>query len=71
MEHELRLATYQQRAGGQDDGSLNKLPQIRKQVLLAPFAACAGHFFHGPQNAQNEQILQISLGRPMGPINPV
>ena len=29
MEHELRLATYQQRAGGQDDGSLNKLPQIK------------------------------------------
>ena len=28
MEHELRLATHQQRAGGQDDGSLNKLPQI-------------------------------------------
>ena len=27
MEHELRLATHQQRAGGQDDGSLNKLPQ--------------------------------------------
>ena len=30
MEHELRLATHQQRAGGQDDGSLNKLPQMRK-----------------------------------------
>ena len=28
MEHELRLATHQQRAGGQDDGSLNKLPQM-------------------------------------------
>ena len=28
MEHKLRLATHQQRAGGQDDGSLNKLPQI-------------------------------------------
>ena len=28
MEHELRLATHQQRAGGQDDVSLNKLPQI-------------------------------------------
>ena len=28
MEHELQLATHQQRAGGQDDGSLNKLPQI-------------------------------------------
>ena len=28
MEHELRLATHQQRAGGQDDGRLNKLPQI-------------------------------------------
>ena len=27
MEHELRLATHQQCAGGQDDGSLNKLPQ--------------------------------------------
>ena len=31
MEHELRLATHQQRAGGQDDGSLNKLPQIKIQ----------------------------------------
>ena len=29
MEHELRLATHQQRGGGQDDGSLNKLPQIK------------------------------------------
>ena len=29
MEHELRLPNYQQRAGGQDDGSLNKLPQIK------------------------------------------
>ena len=29
MEHELRLATHQQRAGGQDDGSLNKLPQMK------------------------------------------
>jgi len=29
MEHELQLETYQQRAGGQDDGSLNKLPQIK------------------------------------------
>ena len=28
MERELRRATHQQRAGGQDDGSLNKLPQI-------------------------------------------
>ena len=28
MEHELRLATYGHRAGGQDDVSLNKLPQI-------------------------------------------
>ena len=28
MEHELRLATHQQRAVGQDDGSLNKLFQI-------------------------------------------
>ena len=32
MEHELRLATHQQRAGGQDDGSLNKLPQIMEMV---------------------------------------
>ena len=28
MEHEVRLPTHQQRAKGQDDGSLNKLPQI-------------------------------------------
>ena len=28
MEHEVRLPTHQQRAGGQDDVSLNKLPQI-------------------------------------------
>ena len=28
MEHELQLESYQQRAGGQDDGSLDKLPQI-------------------------------------------
>ena len=27
MEHEVRLPTHQQRAGGQDDVSLNKLPQ--------------------------------------------
>ena len=33
MEHELRLATHQQRAGGQDDGSLNKLAQIKIQML--------------------------------------
>ena len=30
MEHKLRLATHQQRAGGQDDVSLNKLPQMRR-----------------------------------------
>ena len=29
MEHEVRLPTHQQRAGGQDDVSLNKLPQIK------------------------------------------
>ena len=34
MEHELRLATYQQRAGGQDDGSLNKLLQIRHMANI-------------------------------------
>ena len=28
MEHKLRLATYRHRAGGQDDVSLNKLPQM-------------------------------------------
>ena len=28
MEHEVRLPTHQQRAKGQDDGSLNKLLQI-------------------------------------------
>ena len=28
MEHKLRLATHQQRAGGKDDGSLNKLPKM-------------------------------------------
>ena len=28
MEHELRQATHQQRAGGKDDVSPNKLPQI-------------------------------------------
>ena len=28
MEHELRQATHQQRAGDKDDVSLNKLPQI-------------------------------------------
>ena len=33
MEHELRLATHQQHAGGQDDVSLNKLPQIRLQKV--------------------------------------
>ena len=33
MEHELRLATHQQRAGGQDDVSLNKLPQIKLSGL--------------------------------------
>ena len=27
MEHKLRLATHQQRTGGQDDMSLNKLPR--------------------------------------------
>ena len=32
MEHELRLATHQQRAGGQDDVSLNKLPQINQMM---------------------------------------
>ena len=32
MEHELQLATHQQRAGGQDDVSLNKLPQITVYV---------------------------------------
>ena len=30
MEHELWLATHQQRAGGQDEVSLHKLPQINK-----------------------------------------
>ena len=30
MEPELRLATHQQGAGGTDDVSLNKLPQIKK-----------------------------------------
>ena len=37
MEHELRLATYQQRAGGQDDGSLNKLPQMNVIVWRVIF----------------------------------
>ena len=37
MEHELRLATHQQRAGGQDDGSLNKLPQIIIVNVLVDF----------------------------------
>ena len=32
MEHEVRLATHQQRAGGQDDVSLNKLPQMSFQL---------------------------------------
>ena len=32
MEHELRQATHQQRAGGKDDVSLNKLPQINFDV---------------------------------------
>ena len=46
MEHELRLATYQQRAGGQDDGSLNKLPQIIARdglILLLDKAICICH----------------------------
>ena len=29
MEHKLQLATYGQHAGGQDDGSLKKLPQTK------------------------------------------
>ena len=36
MEQELRLATHQQRAGGQDDGSLNKLPQIMCLPICGP-----------------------------------
>ena len=41
MEHELRLATHQQRAGGQDDGSLNKLPQT--MVAFAAKVLLCGH----------------------------
>ena len=37
MEHELRLATHQQRAGGQDDGSLNKLPQMILIMFIFAF----------------------------------
>ena len=33
MEHELRLATYSHHAGGQDDVSLNKLPQMNWRKL--------------------------------------
>ena len=33
MEHEVRLPTHQQRAGGQDDVSLNKLPQISNCLI--------------------------------------
>ena len=44
MEHELRLATHQQRAGGQDDGSLDKLPQtmvaFAAKVLLCVTYIC-------------------------------
>ena len=32
MEHELRLATHQQCAGGKDDVSLNTLPQIMARI---------------------------------------
>ena len=42
MEHELRLATHQQRAGGKDDVSLNKLPQNR--VVRGPFTSVAREF---------------------------
>ena len=35
MEHEVRLPTHQQRAGGQDDVSLNKLPQINRGYVFA------------------------------------
>ena len=53
MEHELRLATHQQRAGGQDDGSLNKLPQINDFdtpiVTSIPFTSNPGLLTSGPQ----------------------
>ena len=45
MEHELRLATHQQRAGGQDDGSLNKLPQIRRKNPPGPIWGNLRPFF--------------------------
>ena len=35
MEHELRQATHQQRAGGKDDVSLNKLHQIKINIQKA------------------------------------
>ena len=34
MEHELRLATYGHRAGGQDDGSLQKTPSNEAKGIL-------------------------------------
>ena len=40
MEHELRLATHQQRAGGQDDVSLNKLPQISLPARISRCCRC-------------------------------
>ena len=43
----------------------------RKKILLALFGAIPGHFFHGPKNSRNAQILTIFLGGPMGPIHPV
>ena len=39
MEHELRLATHQQRAGGQDDVSPSKLPQITTFAVISSLAA--------------------------------
>ena len=43
----------------------------RNKILLTPFGAIPGIFFHGPQNLKNIKILHIFLGGPMGPIHPV
>ena len=41
---------------------------VGTKILLAPFGAISGHFSMAEKNAQH---LSISLGGPVGPINPV
>ena len=55
MEHELRLATYQQRAGGQDDGSLNKFPQMIPNEISGRHSHISDHI--GCEISWHKQLI--------------